>query len=113
MIMTNSDPLLQTTASRLEALANPTRLAIFRALVMAGEDGANVGTIQRVMNVPASTLTHHLQKLVKADLVRQERRSRELICRADYSVMNETVDYLKDQCCQGLPPGKEGQHGHE
>ncbi len=93
---------LELMAARLEALANPTRLAIFRSLVKAGDDGANVGAIQSVVSIPASTLTHHIQKLVNAGLVTQERKSRELICRAEYEVMDAIVDYLKEECCQGL-----------
>ncbi len=94
--------LLEQMAARLEALGSPTRLAIFRALVKAGRNGANVGSIQGVVNIPASTLTHHIQKLVKAGLVTQERQSRELICRPEYDVMDATLDYLKAECCQGL-----------
>jgi len=89
-------------AGRLEALGNPTRLAIFRTLVKAGDEGANVGAIQGAVNIPASTLTHHIQKLVKAGLVSQQRQSRELICRAEYEAVEATIDYLKDECCQGL-----------
>ena len=93
---------LERMAARLEALGNPTRLAIYRALIKAGSNGANVGSIQSVVNIPASTLTHHIQKLVMAGLVSQHRQSRELICRAEYDAMEETIDYLKEECCQGL-----------
>jgi len=96
------DPKLEQMAARLEALGNPHRLAIFRALVMAGNNGANVGAVQKVLNIPASTLTHHIQKLVKAGLVSQQRHSRELICHAEYESMDETIDYLNEECCQGL-----------
>ncbi len=95
---------LEEMAARLEALGNPTRLAIFRALIKAGDNGANVGAIQSEVNIPASTLTHHIQKLVKAGLVTQERKSRELICRASYETIDSTIDYLKEECCQGLDP---------
>ncbi|MBL6933045.1 MAG: helix-turn-helix transcriptional regulator [Rhodospirillales bacterium] len=94
--------LLEEMAARLEALGNTTRLAIFRALVKAGTNGANVGAIQNAVGIPASTLTHHIQKLVKAGLVSQKRHSRELICRAEYDAMDMTIDYLKEECCQGL-----------
>jgi len=99
---TQDDPLLEQMAERMEALGNPLRLAIFRALIKAGTDGANVGAIQGVIDIPASTLTHHIQKLVKAGLVTQHRHSRELICRAEFEAMETTIDYLKDECCQGL-----------
>jgi len=99
---TQKGQLLEEMAGRLEALGNPTRLAIFRTLVKAGDEGANVGAIQGAVNIPASTLTHHIQKLVKAGLVSQQRQSRELICRAEYEAVEATIDYLKDECCQGL-----------
>lgn len=89
-------------SGRLEALGNPIRLAIFRALIKAGDEGANVGAIQNVIDIPASTLTHHIQKLVRAGLVSQQRHSRELICRAEFETMDAIIDYLKDECCQGL-----------
>lgn len=94
--------MLEQMSERMEALGNPIRLAIFRALVKAGNQGANVGAIQNLVNIPASTLTHHIQKLVSAGLVTQQRHSRELICRAEFEAMDTTIDYLKDECCQGL-----------
>lgn len=86
----------------LEALGQPIRLAIFRALVKAGKDGANVGAVRKAVGIPASTLTHHIQKLVGAGLVSQRRQSRELICRAEFEAMDAVIDYLKEECCQGL-----------
>ena len=94
--------LLEDMAARLEALGNPTRLAICRALIKAGKDGANVGAIQSAVAIPASTLTHHIQKLVKAGIVSQHRHSRELICHTDYDAMNEIIKYLQEECSQGL-----------
>lgn len=93
---------LETMATRLEALGNPTRLSIYRALIKAGKKGANVGAVQQAVGIPASTLTHHMQKLVNAGVVSQQRQSRELICKAEYDVMNDTVEYLKEHCCEGL-----------
>ena len=90
---------LELTASRLEALGNPTRLAIYRLLVRAGEDGLPVGEIQRCTEVPRSTLSHHLHRLIGVDLVTQERQATTLICRANYAVMNETVSFLSAECC--------------
>lgn len=94
--------MLEQMAAQLEALGSPTRLAIFRTLVKAGKDGANVGAVQAAVNIPASTLTHHIQKLINAGLVSQQRRSRELICRAEYAAMDGIINYLQEECCQGL-----------
>ena len=88
-----------TTASRLEALGNPTRLAIYRTLVRAGHAGAPVGKLQDALGIPASTLSHHLSKLCACDLVTQTRESTVLRCRANYDVMRELVGVLVDECC--------------
>lgn len=96
---------IRQAAERLEALGNATRLAIFRLLVQAGADGATVGVIQKALGVPASTLSHHLSRLTRVGLVSQERRSRELICRANYKTMQGVVDFLTENCCEGLALG--------
>lgn len=89
-------------AACLEALGNSTRLAIYRLLVQAGHEGAAVGAVQAAMGVPASTLSHHVARLMRVGLVSQERRGRILICRADYAVMNRVLEYLTINCCTGL-----------
>jgi DNA-binding transcriptional ArsR family regulator len=86
-------------ATRLEALGNPTRLRLFRTLVRAGEGGLPVGKVQERLGIAASTLTHHLQKLMLVGLVTQERRATVLICRANYAMMREVAGALVDQCC--------------
>lgn len=89
-------------SDKLEALGNSTRLEIFRLLVQAGEEGAPVGELQKTLKIPASTLSHHISRLMRVGLVTQERRSRLLICRADYDAMGELLAYLTDNCCGGL-----------
>jgi len=93
---------LTLTSDRLEALGNPIRLAIFRLLVEAGDDGAPVGAVQKMIDIPASTLSHHLAKLMRVGLVTQERRSRTLLCRADYDAMDGVISYLRRNCCAGI-----------
>jgi DNA-binding transcriptional ArsR family regulator len=61
---------LEKTASRLEALGNPTRLGIYRLLVRAGQDGLPVGEIQQRTEVARSTLSHHLHRLIAGERVR-------------------------------------------
>lgn len=85
------------------ALGHPTRLTVFRALVRAGRDGAPVGALQDVLGIPGSTLTHHLQALVRAGLVEQERQGRVLVTRANYEAMNGLIGFLTDDCCKGMP----------
>lgn len=92
----------QKAADALAALGNRTRLRIFKLLVRAGRDGTNVGTIQRTLGVPATTLAHHLGTLTQAGLVEQERRGREVICAANYKAVNDVLDYVKAECCAGI-----------
>lgn len=90
---------LADAATQLEALGNPTRLTIYRTLVRVGESGMPVGQLQARLGVAASTLSHHLQKLIQVDLVTQERQSTTLICRANYHVMQALVGFLTEECC--------------
>ncbi len=91
-----------TQASRLEALGNPTRLAIYRALVRAGHAGAPVGRLQEEIGIPASTLSHHLAKLCACGLVGQTRESTVLRCRANFEIMNALVGFLVNECCTDI-----------
>lgn len=91
---------IDDVAARLEALGNPSRLAIYRELVRAGDPGLSVGTVQERLSFAASTLSHHLQKLVLVGLVTQERRGTTLICRANFPMMRALVGALADQCCR-------------
>ncbi|MEO8153180.1 MAG: metalloregulator ArsR/SmtB family transcription factor [Rhizobacter sp.] len=85
----------------LAALAQPVRLQVFRALVVAGQAGMTPGTMAEGLGVPAATLSFHLKELVHAGLVTQERASRNLIYRAAYERMNALLGYLTENCCQG------------
>ena len=85
----------------LAALAQEHRLAAFRLLVQAGEDGMAAGSIAEALGVPNSSLSFHLAQLSRAGLIRQERRHRSLIYRADYGAMNALVGYLMENCCGG------------
>ena len=90
---------LDRIAARLEALGNPTRLAVYRLLVRAGPDGAAVGTVQARTQVPRSTLSHHLHRLIAVGLVTQERQGTTLVCRAEQQAMRDTLGFLLDECC--------------
>src|SRR5215470_14087242 len=89
----------EDAASRLEALGNPTRLRIYRSLVKAGEPGLAVGKLQSRLNVPGSTLSHHLKTLLIVGLITQERDATTLICRANYAVMRGLLGFLVEECC--------------
>jgi len=90
---------LDYAAKQLEALGNPTRLAVYRVLIEAGRDGVAVGEIQAKLDIPASTLSHHIAKLVQAGLVTQERQSRTLLCKGDFDNMDDLMRFLLANCC--------------
>ena len=85
----------------LGALAQEHRLALFRLLVQAGDEGMPAGAIADRLGVPNSSLSFHLAQLKKAGLILQERRHRSLIYRANYTAMNALVGYLLENCCAG------------
>jgi len=90
---------LDDAAARLEALGNPTRLKIYRALVRAGDAGLPVGRLQEKLKIAPSTLSHHIKTLVVVGLVNQIRDSTTLVCHANYDVMRELVNFLVNECC--------------
>lgn len=92
---------IEIAAGQLEALGQPTRLAIYRALVRAGEGGLMVGRLQARIGVAASTLTHHLHRLIEVGIVTQERDGTSLICRASYPQMDALIGFLREECCAG------------
>lgn len=98
---------IETTAKQLEALGNVTRLSLYRALVRAGYAGLPVGRLQDILAIPASTLSHHLQRLVATGLVTQERQATTLICRANYETMNGLIGFLGEECCADTGCGSE------
>jgi DNA-binding transcriptional ArsR family regulator len=90
---------LEIAAKQLEALGNATRLAIYRDLIEVGHKGSPVGEIRKKLNIPASTLSHHIAKLVHAGLITQERDSRTLYCKADFTNLDALMTFLVKNCC--------------
>ena len=90
---------IELAAKQLEALGNPTRLRVYRTLIRAGDEGLPVGRLQDKLSIAASTLSHHLHRLILTGLVRQERQATTLICRANYPAMNELIGFLVEECC--------------
>jgi DNA-binding transcriptional ArsR family regulator len=68
-------------------------------LVRAGDDGMPVGKLQTKLDLAASTLSHHLKSLLIVGLIRQERQSTTLICKANYDAMKSLVGFLVAECC--------------
>ena len=100
----------------LTALAQTSRLEIFRLLVVAGPSGMTPGRLIELLGVPANTLSFHLKELINADLANVERQGRHLVYRAQYDRMNQVVSYLTENCCAGqaceLAPDRVGQLTH-
>ena len=94
-----ADMKLEDAAARLEALGNPTRLKIYRALVRAGVEGMPVGRLQDKLDIAASTLSHHLKALIGVGLVRQTREGTTLNCHTNYDVMRRLLEYMVEECC--------------
>ena len=90
---------LETAALILSKIGNPTRLKIVRLLVRAGSNGLPVGSIQKTLEIPGSTLTHHITHLKNAGVIRQERDQATLLCKMQYEVLDDLVRYLTDECC--------------
>ncbi len=93
----------RNAVTALGALAQETRLAIFRLLVREGPDGAPAGSIAEQLGIPAPTLSFHLAQLSKAGLVLSRRDGRSIIYAANYGGMAALLTYLSEDCCQGHP----------
>jgi DNA-binding transcriptional ArsR family regulator len=87
----------------LSALAQPTRLAVFRALVQAGPNGMAAGDLAVMAQVPASTLSTHLRILENAGLTISRRRSRYIFHAVRYETARQLIAYLMEDCCAGHP----------
>lgn len=88
-------------AKCLAELGNNHRLAIFRYLVKAGKEGAIVGDIQNVLQLPGSTLNHHLTRMANVGLIKQEKNGRMIKCIPIYEKLDMIIDFLQSECCAG------------
>jgi DNA-binding transcriptional ArsR family regulator len=85
----------------LGALAQETRLAIYRLLVQAGPEGRAAGTIGEELGIPPATLSFHLAQLAGAGLIRPRQEGRFIFYSADFGAMNALVGFLTENCCGG------------
>ncbi|HEX4097590.1 MAG TPA: metalloregulator ArsR/SmtB family transcription factor [Caulobacteraceae bacterium] len=88
---------------RLSALAQESRLAVFRLLIQAGPVGIPAGEIARSLDITPNTLSAQLTILANASLVTSRRDGRSIIYAAGYDSMSELLVYLMEDCCQGRP----------
>jgi ArsR family transcriptional regulator len=91
---------LERHAEQLSALGHPVRLQILRFVVQAGGGGAAAGDIQAHVDMPASTLSHHLKRLVDAALLTSRSEGTYHYYSADYAALRALTDYLWEDCCK-------------
>jgi len=91
---------LERHAEQLGALGHPARLALLRAVVQAGTDGITISDLQGQLDIPWTTLNHHLSRLVDAGLVSVRREGKGAYHAAEYDVLRDLTDYLWEDCCK-------------
>ena len=91
----------KSALTALSALGHESRLAAYRQLVQAGNNGLSVGELRDRLALPPATLSAHLNILRAAGLVQDEREGRVIRVRADYGQMNALLAYLTENCCTG------------
>ena len=91
---------LDRHALQLSALGHPVRLRILRFVVQAGTEGSAAGEIQSHVELPASTLSHHLKRLGDADLLKTRGEGTYRYYTADYAALRALTDCLWEDCCK-------------
>lgn len=90
------------TLAALAALAQESRLAVFRLLVQTGPDGMAASKIGERLDIAPSSLSFHLKELARADLIASRHEGRFVIYSADTAAMNGLIDFLTENCCGGV-----------
>ena len=98
---------LNTAVKALSALAQDTRLSLFRLLVQTGESGLSAGQIAQELKIPNATLSFHLKELSHAGLIIARQESRFIYYSANFKAMNELLGFLTENCCAGASCGLE------
>ena len=93
----------KAAVSALAALAQDSRLAVFRALVQAGPAGLAAGKIGELTGIPPSSLSFHLKELAHAGMVDSQPAGRFVIYTANFKTMNALLGFLTENCCGGNP----------
>lgn len=99
---------LDRHAVQLSALGHPVRLKVLRFVVQWGEEGVSAGEIQGHVELPASTLSHHLKRLVEAGLLSTRGEGTFHFYAVDVAALRALTDYLWEDCCKRGKPGKPG-----
>ena len=98
---------LEKHAKQLGALGHPARLQILRFVVQGDPEGTSAGDIQGHVDIPASTLSHHLRRLAAADLVSSRTQGTFIFYRANYDALRALTTYLWEDCCKRGKAGSE------
>ncbi len=91
---------LERHAEALSALGHPARLGILRYVVQAGADGATAGDIQSPLDIPPSTLSHHLDRLASTQLITSRREGTFIYYAANFAALRVLTDFLWEDCCK-------------
>jgi DNA-binding transcriptional ArsR family regulator len=94
---------IRSAVTALAALAQETRLSIFRLLIEAGPEGVAAGRIGEALEVPGATLSFHLKELARAGLVSSRQEKQFIYYAADFERMAELMTFLTENCCKGMP----------
>ncbi len=94
---------IKNAVTALAALAQETRLSIYRLLVEAGPEGVSAGRIAEALKIPAATLSFHLKELARATLVSSRQEKQFIYYAADFEAMADLMTFLTKNCCQGMP----------
>ena len=97
---------IKTAIDAFAALAQETRLAIFRLLVKAGPEGHAAGTIAEKLGLPGATLSFHLNHLRQAGMIEQKREGRSLRYSVRFDTVQSLLTFLMEDCCQGQIPAE-------
>lgn len=93
----------EIAVAALAALAQESRLDVFRLLVRIGPEGLSAGAISQELDIPSATLSFHLKELKSAGLIDCEKQGRSRIYRPDFAAMRELLGFLTAKCCEGRP----------
>lgn len=94
---------LAQAADGFAAVGSGPRLEVLKTLVKAGPDGLSVGEIQDRLNIPASTLAHHLRFLRDGQLIHQSKHGRTVMNKPNFEFIRELASFLMAECCSDLP----------
>jgi ArsR family transcriptional regulator, arsenate/arsenite/antimonite-responsive transcriptional repressor len=91
---------LEIQAERFSALGHPARLAILRYVVQGGAEGTPAGEIGTKLDIPPSTVSHHLEKLTSAGLLRPRREGTFIYYAPEFEALKALTEYLWEDCCK-------------